>query len=131
MPGAPPTEKYAWVYAVYAQPLQSPLTLCDPLECSLPGSSVHGIFQARMLEWVVTYFSRGSSPPRDRACISGIFCTAGRFFTAEPLGSPLKSNPIQFKLTQSTAGLEQGSPQERPHARSRECTEWSFQKLEN
>ena len=131
MPGAPPTEKCACVHAVYAQPLQSPLTLCDPLECSLPGSSVHGIFQARMLEWVVTYFSRGSSPPRDRARTSSIFCTAGRFFTAEPLGSPLKSNPIQFKLTQSTAGLEQGSPQERPHARSRECAEWSFQKLEN
>ena len=40
---------------------QSCLTLCDPVDCSLPGSSVHGIFQARILEWVVIPFSRGSS----------------------------------------------------------------------
>ena len=38
-------------------------TLCDPMDCSLPGSSVHGIFQARILEWVATSFSRGSSRP--------------------------------------------------------------------
>ena len=44
---------------------QSRLTLCDPMECSLPGSSVHGIFQARVLEWVTVSFSRGSSQPRD------------------------------------------------------------------
>ena len=43
---------------------QSCLTLCDPMECSLPGSSVHGIFQARVLEWVAISFSRGSSQPR-------------------------------------------------------------------
>ena len=36
-------------------------TLCDPMDCSLPGSSVHGILQAKMLEWVVILFSRGSS----------------------------------------------------------------------
>ena len=40
-------------------------TLCDPGDCSLPGSSVHGIFQARVLEWVAISFSRGSSQPRD------------------------------------------------------------------
>ena len=40
-------------------------TLCDPMECSLPGSSVHGILQARILEWVAIPFSRGSSQPRD------------------------------------------------------------------
>ena len=44
---------------------QSCLTLCDPMDCSLPGSSVHGIFQARVLEWVVISFSRGSSRLRD------------------------------------------------------------------
>ena len=37
------------------------LTLCDPTDCSLPGSSVHGIFQARVLEWVAISFSKGSS----------------------------------------------------------------------
>ena len=58
-------------------------TLCDPIEGSLPGSSVHGIFQARILEWVVTSFSRGSSQPRDRTCVPAL---TGRFFTTEPPG---------------------------------------------
>ena len=43
---------------------QSCPTLCDPVDCSLPGSSVHGILQARILEWVTISFSRGSSQPR-------------------------------------------------------------------
>ena len=54
------------------------LTLCDPMDCSLPGSSVHGILQARILEWAAMPFSRGSSWPRDRTRVSWI---AGRFFT--------------------------------------------------
>ena len=41
------------------------LTLCDPMDCNPPGPSVHGIFQARLLEWVAISFSRGSSHPRD------------------------------------------------------------------
>ena len=53
-------------------------TLCDPLGCSLPGSSVHGIFQARILEWVAISSSRGSSWPRDRTQASRI---VGRCFT--------------------------------------------------
>ena len=57
---------------------QSCPTLCDPVNCSLPGSSVHGIFQARILEWVAISFSRGSSRPRDRTQVSHI---AGRRFT--------------------------------------------------
>ena len=44
---------------------QSCLTLCDPMNSSLPGSTVHGIFQARILEWAAIFFSRGSSQPRD------------------------------------------------------------------
>ena len=44
---------------------QSCLTLSDPMDCSLPGSSVHGIFQAIVLEWIAISFSRGSSQPRD------------------------------------------------------------------
>ena len=54
------------------------LTLCDPMDCSLPGSSVHGIFQARILEWVAISFSRGSSQPSDRTQVSHI---VGRCFT--------------------------------------------------
>ena len=48
------------------------LTLCDPMDCSLPGSSVHEIFQARILEWVAISFSRGSSQPGDRTWVSHI-----------------------------------------------------------
>ena len=45
-------------------------TLCDPMDCSLPGFSIHGIFQARVLEWVAISFSRGSSQPRDQTLVS-------------------------------------------------------------
>ena len=51
---------------------QSCLTLCDRMDCSLPGSSVHGIFQATVLEWIAISFSRGSSQPRDWTRVSGI-----------------------------------------------------------
>ena len=57
---------------------QSCQTLCDPMDSSPPGSSVHGILQVRILEWVAISFSRGSSLPRDRTQVS---CTAGRYFT--------------------------------------------------
>ena len=56
---------------------QSCPTLCDPMDYSLPGSSVHGIFQAIVLEWVAISFSRGSSQPRDRTWVS---CIVGRRF---------------------------------------------------
>ena len=57
---------------------QSYLTLCDSVDYSPSGSSVHGILQARILEWVAIPFSRGSSRPRDRTRVS---CIAGGFFT--------------------------------------------------
>ena len=53
--------------------------------CTLPCSSVHGISQVRVLEWVAISFSRGSSQPRDQTSIS---CIAGGFFIAEPVGKP-------------------------------------------
>ena len=53
------------------------LTLCDPVNCSPPGSSIHGILQARILEWVATSFSRASSRHKDRTQVSRI---AGRRF---------------------------------------------------
>ena len=53
-------------------------TLCDPMGCSLPGSSVHGIFQATVLEWIAISFSRGSSQPRVRTRVSR---TVDRRFT--------------------------------------------------
>ena len=56
---------------------QSCPTLCNPVDCSPPGSSVHGILQARILEWVAISFSRGSSRPRDWTQVS---CIAGSRF---------------------------------------------------
>ena len=61
---------------------QSCPTLCYPMHCSPPGSSVHGISQARILEWVAISFSRGSSKPRDGTQVS---CLTGRLFTTETL----------------------------------------------
>ena len=57
------------------------LTLCDPMDCSLLGSSVHGTLQARILDWVAIPLSRGSFQPRNRTCVSCISCIAGSFFT--------------------------------------------------
>ena len=52
------------------------LTLCDAMDCNPPSSSVHGIFQARILEWVAISYSRGSSPPRDQIQASCISCNS-------------------------------------------------------
>ena len=62
-------------------------TLCNPVDCSPPGSSVHGISQSRILEWIPIPFSRGSSWPRDQTCVS---CLACGFFTTVPPGKPTK-----------------------------------------
>ena len=58
--------------------VQSCLTFCDTMDCSLSGFSIHGIFQARVLKWVAISFSSGSSWPRDQTRVS---CMAGRRFT--------------------------------------------------
>ena len=63
--------------SVCAKSLQLCLTLCDPMDCSLPDSSVRGILQARILEWIAIPFSRESSQPRDQTLVS---CIVGRFF---------------------------------------------------
>ena len=52
--------------------VQSCPTLCDPMDCSLPGSSVHGIFQTIVLEWIAISFSKGSSQPRDHTWVSRV-----------------------------------------------------------
>ena len=65
-------------YSDYGEVAQLCLTLCDPMDCSLQGSSVHGIFQAILLEWIAISFSRGSSQPRDR---TWVFRIVDRRFT--------------------------------------------------
>ena len=77
------------IYYVCAKSLQLYLTLCDPMDHSPGGSSVHGILQARILEWVVITFSRGSSQPRDQTCVSYVSCTDRQVLDHQPhLGSP-------------------------------------------
>ena len=62
----------------HAKLLQSCLSLCDPLDCSPTGSTIHGILQARILEWVAISFSRGSSQLRDRTLVSFVSCIGRR-----------------------------------------------------
>ena len=73
------------VFCIVCVCAQLYLTLCDPMDCSPLGSSVHGISQARILEWVAISSSRGSSRPKNWTRIS---CSAGRFFTTEPPEKP-------------------------------------------
>ena len=68
---------------------QSCPALYNPIDYSPPGSSTCGILQARILEWSVISFFRGSPQPRDRAHVSCVSSIAGRFFTAKPPGSPV------------------------------------------
>ena len=71
-----PSEQNRWreinCTVMHGEVSQSCPTLCDPRDCSLPGSSVHGIFQAIVLEWIAISFSRKSSRPRDRTQVSDI-----------------------------------------------------------
>ena len=77
------------VYSRMLQLLQSCLTFRDPMDYSPPASSVHGILQARILEWVAMPSSRGSSQPReDQTQVSSVSCIAGGFFTTEPPRKP-------------------------------------------
>ena len=64
-------------------------TLCDPMDCSPAGSSVHGILQARILEWIAMSHSRVSSQPRDQSCISYMSCVYFNNFFFSFLKSPL------------------------------------------
>ena len=83
------------------------LPLCNPMDCSPPGSSVHGIFQARILEWAAIPFSRGSSRPRDQTKVSW---TASRFFTIWATTSmkftKKKKKKIHWTLTLSIEKLD-------------------------
>ena len=74
---------------------KSNLILCEPMECSPPGSSVHGVSQVRILEWVAMSFSRGSSRPRDRTRISSVSCTGRRvLYHQRHHGKPMGSAAI-------------------------------------
>ena len=76
---------------------QSCLILCNPMDCSPPDSPVHGILQARILEWVAMLSSRGSSQSRDRTQVSLI---VGIFFITEPKGKPKNTGVGSLSLLQ-------------------------------
>ena len=81
---------------------QSCLTLCDPMDCSLTGSSIHGIFQARILEWVAISFSRRSSQPRDWTWVSHI---VGRCFTTWATRIAVKFGGGEFTRVNADIGV--------------------------
>ena len=75
------------ILCMYALVAQLCPTLWNPMNYSLQGSPVHGILQARILEWITIPFSRGSSRTRDQTLVS---CITGRFLPSEPPGKPLQ-----------------------------------------
>ena len=81
--------------AASAKSLQLCPTLCDPMNYSSPGFSVHRILQARILEWIAIPSSRRPSWLRDRTCVSCSSCIAGGFLTTEPPG---KSSMVVLKV---------------------------------
>ena len=95
---------------------QSCQTLCDPMGSSLPASSIYGIFQARILEWVATSYSRASSQHRDWTCVS---CIGGwilcRWATWEAPG-----NVHHCAIEAEMEGLLLGSPRKCPSLRNRD-----------
>ena len=95
-----------------ATSLQSCPTLCGPIDCSPPGSSVLGILQARILEWVAVPSSKGSSQPRDQTHVLCVSCITGGFFTTEPPGKPSSTSGGGGNLVswQATLGASPGRP---------------------
>ena len=88
LPPVPP-QKPKYLYTAHkseSEVSQSCPTLCDPMDCSLPGSSTHGIFKARVLEWVAVFFSRGPSRPRNWTLVFRI--VGRRFYHLSRQGSP-------------------------------------------
>ena len=77
-----------------AKLLQSCPTLCHRMDCSLPASSVHGILQEKLLEWVAMLSSRGSSQPRDRTCISYVSYICRQEGNGNPLQYSCLENPM-------------------------------------
>ena len=93
---------------------QSCLTLCHPMDCSWPSSSVCGISQARILEWAAISSSKGSSWPKDWTCLS---YNVGKFFTTKPPGKPklyYTFSSVQFSQSVVSDSLR---PHESQHSR--------------
>ena len=91
---------------MHAKSLQWCPTLCDPMDCSLSGFSVHGILQARIPEWNALPSSRGSSQPRDQTWVSYVSCIGRRVLYHKcHLGSPISDNRTVFHYFFFSIGL--------------------------
>ena len=85
----------------------SVVSLCSPMGCSPPGSSVHGILQARILEWVATPSSRGSSQPRDQTQSPTL--QVDSLPTEPPTKTPLENRDLQMLRLRDCPGEEEAS----------------------
>ena len=86
------------MYNIHAKSLQSCLTLCDPMDCSQPDSSVFRIHQVRILEWVAIWYTRGSSQPKDRTHVSCVSCIGRQIlYHCTTRKSRLMQNSISLK----------------------------------
>ena len=89
---------------------QSCLTLCDPMDCSPSGSSVHGIFQSRILEWVAISFSRRSSWPRDWTCVSRVSGIGRQIWLFFFLNTVSLGKPVPFRPSDLCESLDPSVP---------------------
>ena len=97
-----PMDRGAWRANSPCSVAQSCPALCDPKDCSPPGASIHGILQARILEWVAITFSRGSSCPRDLTAVSYISCIGRQvLYHQHHLGSPMSMESQQSQTLPS------------------------------
>jgi len=92
-----PSRVWSW-QCMYVLVTQSCRTLCNPMNCSPSGSSVHGLSQARILKWFAIPFTRGSSWPKDW---TQVICIAGRFFTVWATWEALDFENELFQLCTS------------------------------
>ena len=83
------------------------LTLCNPMNCSPPGSSVHRIFQARILEWVAISYSRASFPPRDQTPVSFVSCTDRQILHHNATLEALGGTELSGMCPGPTAGIKE------------------------
>ena len=90
---------------MHTQLLQLHTTLCDSIDCSLPGSSVHGVLQARILEWVAMPFFRGSSRARRQTCVSSVqfsSVTQSCPTLCDPMNHSTPGLPVHHQLVEFT-----------------------------
>ena len=108
---------------MHVKSLQLCVTLSDLMDCSPPGSSIQGIFQARILEWVAMPFPGASSQPRDRTLISCVSCIGRRIPNHQHhLGSPLSQSSL-YKYQLNLDRLKQGYQYLLAHSKHSEMME--------